>query len=109
MSIDYQVLAQPKPEPRKRVKARVKRQQSQTIAAVRAMVFARDHDTCRVCGGPAWTMHELKFRSLGGKHSPENSIAVCGSGTTKCHGKLQRHRLLVIGTDANQRLTFVER
>ena len=77
--------------------------------AAKRAVMERDQHRCRVCGKEAESVHELRFRSLGGKVSLENSIAVCGSGTTKCHGKLQRHRILVIGSNANGTLTFVER
>jgi len=38
-------------------------------------------------------MHELVFRSLGGKRSASNSIAVCGDGVRGCHGLLQRHEI----------------
>jgi hypothetical protein len=38
-------------------------------------------------------MHELVFRSLGGKRTPTNSIAVCGDGVRGCHGFLQRHEI----------------
>jgi hypothetical protein len=41
-------------------------------------------------------MHECKPRSLGGDISIENSIAVCGSGTTGCHGFAQRHEFIVV-------------
>lgn len=45
---------------------------------------------CRCCRArAAHSMHELRFRSLGGKISRRNSIAVCGSGVTLCHGALQ--------------------
>lgn len=40
-------------------------------------------------------MHEILFRSLGGKVSKTNSIAVCGSGTTLCHGYLQAKQVAV--------------
>lgn len=38
-------------------------------------------------------MHELKPRSLGGKESRDNSIAVCGDGVRGCHGLLQRKEI----------------
>lgn len=38
-------------------------------------------------------MHELKFRSQGGRVCPENSVAVCGDGVRGCHGFLQRHEI----------------
>lgn len=64
-------------------------------AAVRTYVFDREHNGCRVCRRRfAESMHELVPRSLGGKVSKRNSIAVCGSGTTGCHGFLQRHQIV---------------
>jgi len=85
----------PKPEPHKRVKARRKRQQAQETKRVRAAVFERDGGRCRVCGGLATEMHELRFRSLGGKRSLENSIAVCNHTGNDCHRKLQEHMIQV--------------
>ena len=38
-------------------------------------------------------MHELQFRSQGGKVSRRNSVAVCGDGLRGCHGYLQRHEI----------------
>lgn len=38
-------------------------------------------------------MHELVFRSLGGKRSANNSVAVCGDGVRGCHGLLQRNEI----------------
>ncbi len=38
-------------------------------------------------------MHELLFRSLGGKVSKRNSVAVCGDGVRGCHGFLQRNEI----------------
>lgn len=58
---------------------------------VKAAVFARDHGCCRVCGRKAYEMHELRFRSLLGKRSLENSIAVCDFRGNNCHWLLQRH------------------
>ena len=56
---------------------------------VKAAVFARDRGRCRVCGGKAYEMHELRFRSLGGKRSLSNSVAVCDFRGMHCHRKLQ--------------------
>ncbi len=50
-------------------------------------------------------------RSLGGKVSRKNSIALCGSGTTGCHGLIQAHRITVVITNrvawAEDSLVFV--
>jgi len=58
---------------------------------VREAVFTRDQGICRCCRAHATEMHELKFRSLGGKRSLHNSIAVCTSlsGGNNCHSMLQ--------------------
>ena len=88
-------VACPKPEKTiKQLKARAKRQKGNRAADVRVYVFGRERDLCRCCRKrPADSMHELRFRSLGGKVSRANSIAVCGSGTTGCHGHLQGLRI----------------
>lgn len=36
-------------------------------------------------------MHHRKKRGQGGPWSPENIVAVCGSGTTGCHGWIEGH------------------
>ena len=89
-------VAYPKPEPRKRIKARRKRQQRKVVADVRAYVFARERGMCR-CRHyrPAESMHEIIFRSQGGKVTPENSIAVCGDGVRGCHGRLHRRDITI--------------
>lgn len=105
-------LPQPKPEPRKRTKARAKRQQSNRTTETRIYVFARERDTCRCCRlRPADSMHELIFRSLGGKVSRWNSVAVCGSGTSGCHGYLQHLEILWEGgpLQAEETLVFIPR
>src|SRR5262245_35672387 len=103
------MTAFPKPKSRVLERHRQRTRIESKHKAIKRAVMERDNQTCRVCGKPAESVHELRFRSLGGKVSLENSIAVCGSGTTKCHGKLQRHRILVMGSNANGTLTFVER
>ncbi len=93
----------PKPEPRKRVQAREDRQRATQTHRVRMYVFARERGLCRVCQQPATELHELRFRSLGGKISLHNSIAVCA----RDHLKLQRHELIPSGDDAESpSLTF---
>jgi 5-methylcytosine-specific restriction endonuclease McrA len=78
-----------KPVTRKREKAARKRAQAKVTATVRAFVFTRDKGRCRVCGGQAHELHELRFRSLGGKVSMHNSIAICRG----CHSDMQEHRV----------------
>jgi 5-methylcytosine-specific restriction endonuclease McrA len=74
---------------------------------VKAAVWKRDGGKCRVCGDAAQEMHELEFRSLGGKRSLENSMAACAFGSRhNCHALLQKHEIDVQGEDANKRLIF---
>jgi hypothetical protein len=75
-------VACPKPEPRKRTKARKVRVSRAAVRDVRAYVFARERDICRICRKrPATSMHELQFRSCGGRVSKRNSVAACGDGS----------------------------
>ncbi len=63
---------------------------------IRAYVFARERNVCRCCRKRrAESMHEIVFRSAGGKVSKTNSIAVCGDGVRGCHGFMQRHEISV--------------
>lgn len=109
MAIGYGVAC-PKPEPRTRTKNRIKRAKRGDVAAVRAYVFGRERNLCRCCRfRAAESMHELRPRSLGGKVSRQNSVAVCGSGTTGCHGLLQSHQISVqtwMPLGAEDRLVF---
>jgi hypothetical protein len=105
-------LAHPKPEPRKRVKARERRSFADHVKAVRDYVFGRERGTCRCCRArAAESMHELVFRSLGGKVSRKNSVAVCGDGVRGCHGLLQRHEVIhgagVLGAESTLMFTPV--
>lgn len=85
-----------KPEPRKRTKARKQRVSRAATKDVRDYIFARERGLCRCCRfRRADSMHEIRPRSLGGKPSKRNSIAVCGSGTTGCHGFCQSHQIEV--------------
>src|SRR4051812_18528693 len=97
----------PKPEPRKRTKARTEQQASSHVKSIREAVFEREHHACRCCGTRmATSMHEIRPRSLGGAVSMENSIALCGSGTTGCHGFCQRYSIRIHGQDAQGVLGF---
>ena len=109
MPIDYSGFAIPKPEPRKRIKAREKRAKVKTDAEVREYVFMRERNICRVCRKrQAESRHELQFRSQRGKVSKTNCVAVCGDGVRGCHGFLQRHEIQWFGGPrrAEETLTF---
>lgn len=95
MAIGYGVEC-PKPEPRKRTKGRRKRESWKRQRTIRDLVFIRERYLCRCCRvRSAETMHEIIFRSRGGKVHLGNSIAVCGDGVQQCHGFLQRHEIAV--------------
>jgi len=96
----------PKPSPRVVGKHAKAKSTEQHRRETKAAVFARDKGKCRVCGDVAQEMHELRFRSLGGKRSLENSIAVCNFRGRNCHRLLQTLCIAVEGTDANGRLIF---
>lgn len=92
----YAHCAIPKPEARQRVKARTDRKSALSTKDVRGYVFARERNLCRCCRSrDAESLHEIKFKSLGGKVSRKNSIAVCGDGVRGCHGFCQRHEIVV--------------
>lgn len=48
--------------------------------------MARDYWSCRRCGHPAESVDHRLPRSRGGDDSLFNLQALCGSGTTGCHG-----------------------
>ncbi|WP_407662394.1 HNH endonuclease [Mycolicibacterium palauense] len=58
----------------------------------RRLVAQRSGGRCERCGryGPT-TMHHRVKRSHGGPWSLTNITAVCGSGTTGCHGWIESH------------------
>ncbi len=102
--MDYSFLkdipgTNPKPTPRKKLKAKAKREKLKGIAAVRQYVFARERDLCRCCRKrKAESLHEMIPRGRGGKVSKRNSIAVCGQlvGTEECcHTYLQQNAIIV--------------
>lgn len=49
----------------------------QRIAAVRAEVFARQAYRCAVCSDPCTQLHEVVFRSQGGRMDTANSVGLC--------------------------------
>lgn len=92
----YATCGTPKHIPKRIAKARKKRAHAMTVAEVREYVFARERNICRCCRKrPAESMHEIVFRSQGGRISKKNSIAVCGDGVRGCHGYMQRHEISV--------------
>lgn len=84
-------------------RARRRRVQLGEERDIKDQVLERDDYTCRVCGKPAQSVHEIKAKGMGGSRSAvslENSIAVCGDGTRGCHGKLQRYEIRVYPASA---------
>jgi hypothetical protein len=62
----------------------------------RAIVRERAFGICEVyipgiCTGQVNTMHHRRKRSHGGKWAPSNLLALCGDGTTGCHGWIEGH------------------
>lgn len=56
-------------------------------AAMRACVLR--WRACACCGDASATAHHVLKRSAGGDDVAANLIAVCGDGTTGCHGLLE--------------------
>lgn len=87
-------MSGPDPKPGRRPRrggGRTLRRQVHDPAAMRECVL-RERE-CRVCRGPAATAHHVVPR--GGPHYGDdvraNLGAVCGSGTTGCHGLIENH------------------
>lgn len=63
-------------------------------AQVRAVVMDRDGHACVICGSrDRVTFHHCLPRSAGGSSipiGPHQAIAACGSGTSGCHGMVER-------------------
>lgn len=89
------------PKPKRGSHKRPRRQRrlakSRNKKRVRATLFPEDQIVrCACCRfRRAQTMHEIKPESVGGVASAENSIPVCGTGTTGCHGYLQQNAIRV--------------
>lgn len=93
---------------RARQTAKKRRVKTKGVGAVREYVFARERAVCRCCRKRrADSMHEIVFRSAGGKVSKRNSIAACGDGVQGCHGFMQRHEILVYDFDLGAEGTLI--
>lgn len=96
-----------KGDPRKVEQVERKLSKAAADKAGKAAVKARDKGVCRICGRKATEVHEaLKFKSLGGVASLENSIQVCAEPKGRCHQLCQQHGVRVIGTHCSEPLIF---
>jgi hypothetical protein len=57
-----------------------------TATEGRRIVETRCGGRCERCGTAGYTVHHRRKRSQGGTWDPSNLLALCGSGTTGCHG-----------------------
>lgn len=58
----------------------------------REIVLERSEGRCEMCNQRKYlTVHHRKKRSHQGPWSPDNCLALCGSGTTGCHGWVESH------------------
>lgn len=66
-------------------------------------VWAREASACLIChaplvrGGGGYSVHHRRPRGMGGSRdpvaaSPANLVLLCGTGTTGCHGRVERSR-----------------
>lgn len=82
----------PKPRPKKLVKREEDNQALRNWRHVRTLVLNRDKGQCRICRkAPAFDVHHLLPRSLGGKHEKRNLILVC----RQCHSDIHGHIIYV--------------
>jgi hypothetical protein len=65
----------------------------------RSLVVARANYQCEICGGSLHSMslHHRRPRQMGGNKAAwinelPNLLAICGSGTTGCHGLIESYR-----------------
>lgn len=47
--------------------------------------------SCAMCGAPGTNRHEKLPRGRGGPRDEFNTVILCGSGTTGCHGFVTEH------------------
>lgn len=57
----------------------------------RRVIAERCGGRCERCGAPEYTVHHRRKRSQGGTWCPSNLLALCGSGTTGCHGWVENN------------------
>ena len=96
----------PKPEPRARTKARLKRLAKQHRADVMRGVDLRDGIICRVCGITTSpydlprqpNRHHIRYRSHGGEDSLQNIILLCAL----CHDRVHRSGVLRISGESDR-------
>lgn len=48
---------------------------------------------CVLCGDPAQSLHHVIPKSASGDDVEANLVALCGSGTTGCHGRIENQDL----------------
>ena len=93
----YEICGIPKGEPRKRRKARERRQDDAAHAEIRAYVFGREEGICRCCRVRiAESRHEIVSRGRRGGITKKNCIAVCGQivgAVPSCHTYLQFNQI----------------
>jgi len=77
------------------------RRKTGATTEVRMSVMARAGFRCERCGvsiqSIPMSIHHRRPRAMGGTHRvetnyPSNLMALCGSGTSGCHGYLESHR-----------------
>ena len=92
------MTAYPKPAPRRKAAP------AKPTPQVRHDVIARDKSQCQWCGrvvdtSAGWySLQHRRARGMGGTSRPEsntaaNLVLVHGTGTTGCHGDIERHPL----------------
>lgn len=57
-----------------------------TATEARRVIAERCGGRCERCGHVGYTVHHRRKVSQGGTWNPSNLLALCGSGTTGCHG-----------------------
>ncbi len=80
------------PDARKNAPRKTRRDVGPTPEVVEACLD-RDSYSCCLCGmgigpegrGVGWSLHHRLLRSQGPRHTPDNLLTLCGSGTTGCH------------------------
>jgi hypothetical protein len=72
--------------------------------ATRAIVWERDENRCQWCGRllrrdvDVTSLQHRRPRGMGGSrrpdaNEPQNLVLMCGTGTTECHGHVEKNRL----------------